>query len=672
MTRPLTTLALAIVAVLAVCVSADIYMNNPDGLNCGRITDDFDNNNSDNRQNGNRLCNSENGADGGTVSGGVKPTYKAGSITTIMFTAQHGCSNKNVRCNVVIQMITKRDNPLLQVTEETGSERATYDASQWTGTNANQNNNNNADTTASRQGTLFLGAAASVETAQRSNLPSRSTHAVAGSGTPNNLRGGMREKLSDYVDCVYRERNKGLWQSGPNTVANLARDNEGYATASVQNQNSNQFGLECMEERTIYPYPHCTPFRDLVVMVGHESNVTNLCPYYQAQSQNTRRKGQCSLVYANNESKCNEIGGTWSEVSCLDEDIEPPACILAEQSRDNHLGNVVGENSKDIQANYNWTLPEGKEEKAVIRIRYNITTGDYDGHGEKRVDYRNSGDGSPIKQDRKHTLGSYNGHDIRLQINMNENQFHRVFEDSSDEFYIEDDDANACPGGVIHNLNVRGRRGNLAQAFRAEEYKWTARETQIDLCDCVHLQWTGSTSYNTDPEDCDIYGTDNAGRGQNCDKSNVVETSTDAAEVPLTTDQWRMVPQDVEDRDRVIWRMATGCTDEERDVQVNVDSGEGTCDIGTFQYCDRERMTFHSSRNNDFSNRSQKGGIEVGARNWLIEIAIAIAITLFGIALIAAGAAFYAKKNPNSSVARLFQNGGNRGSGIMNSPRYGK
>ena len=77
-----------------------------------------------------------------------------------------------------------------------------------------------------------------------------------------------------------------------------------------------------------------------------------------------------------------------------------------------------------------------------------------------------------------------------------------------------------------------------------------------------------------------------------------------------------------------------------------------------------------SPRNNAFTNRSEKSVLLVGSTNALWAVAIAVAVTLLLISLAAAGAAVYAKKNPNSTVGRMFQNGGNRGSGIMNSPRY--
>ncbi len=61
--------------------------------------------------------------------------------------------------------------------------------------------------------------------------------------------------------------------------------------------------------------------------------------------------------------------------------VQPPKleCRLSPSSRPNHLGNV-----KDAQAmNYTWIIPyfpSQVEKRCVVRIRYNISTYDYDGN----------------------------------------------------------------------------------------------------------------------------------------------------------------------------------------------------------------------------------------------------------------------------------------------------
>ncbi len=55
---------------------------------------------------------------------------------------------------------------------------------------------------------------------------------------------------------------------------------------------------------------------------------------------------------------------------------EPPKCQKTQYSRDNHLGSTIG----GEMSSFNWIIPEIKNsDKCVLRIRYNISTNDYDG-----------------------------------------------------------------------------------------------------------------------------------------------------------------------------------------------------------------------------------------------------------------------------------------------------
>lgn len=62
--------------------------------------------------------------------------------------------------------------------------------------------------------------------------------------------------------------------------------------------------------------------------------------------------------------------------SCLVK-LPEPDCQKASHSRTNHLGNGVNA----VPLNYTWVLPyfqSGLEQRCVLRIRYNISTMDYD------------------------------------------------------------------------------------------------------------------------------------------------------------------------------------------------------------------------------------------------------------------------------------------------------
>ena len=159
--------------------------------------------------------------------------------------------------------------------------------------------------------------------------------------------------------------------------------NDKGALATRQNQNGNRYGTECAEERDYYPYWHPSQWRDLAVLT---SEPQRRCAYYQQESENVKGRHWCmpvegqsnKAVYKyNNQAECEANQGQWKQEPA--HGIPPPECLGSPVQRDNHLGNVdstVASQAKQ-PVHFVWRIPENITGTAVLRIRYNVTSGDF-------------------------------------------------------------------------------------------------------------------------------------------------------------------------------------------------------------------------------------------------------------------------------------------------------
>jgi len=266
-----------------------------------------------------------------------------------------------------------------------------------------------------------------------------------------------------------------------------------------------------------------------------------------------------------------------------------PECVVSSLSRVNQLGNAAptqdvlppiaradGKIPQGTNANrYLWKVPAGIENKnCVLRLRYNISTSDYsawqdDGtvsgnslNAASNGRRRGNAGKSPIIQDPYVTLtnASVTGSTEEfLSLAVNTNQYARTFQDRSYVFEVRQrpntEAKAAAQSGVnvatyrarvasndpdivqvipdnkdLVNLNVRGKRGNIVQAYPAVEYDFVPNDLVLDNKDMVHFQWTGS-DYNPrrgcnngeggPPDPNTVEG---AKQNARADRSNIVET----------------------------------------------------------------------------------------------------------------------------------------------------
>ncbi|ELT93314.1 hypothetical protein CAPTEDRAFT_225336 [Capitella teleta] len=508
---------------------------------------------------------------------------------------------------------------------------------------------------------------------------------------------GLQEPWEWYDKCNRRERNKGLLTKatihpdnevvhnpvGLFTADQNLKNNNGLGISAAiytrQNPNGNRRGYECPEERDYFPYWHPTPWKDIAVLAVNRS----MCSYYQSKSFNVQPYHECVEYWDaaktrrkwyskwNNRQECVDNGGDWrllhnyleklpgkgTQRACESSSangivqkwavpydsadaktaeclvlLDAPECKEAPWTRSNHLGN-----SRDGNASsYDWTLPyfpSSKTQRCALRIRYNISTDDYDPYKTDSSSNQNSAPGvqSPVRQNPYVDIGAYN---VPLRLAINTAQFGRTFQDRSHIFKLRQ-----RPSGHdtrrIYNLNVRGKRGNIVQTYPAVEYDFAPNTLDIKADDLVHIQWTGSNTHNNGNPAGDGQAGD-AGEGQGgTDRNNLVQAVSLNDNFPLpyeNTDMWTKSKavwiyhgKSVKSEDLAISMASSGyymCVTANQ-CPVPSESAQNKAALnnllnnapasyeGALLKFERGEYVYLCTRNNNFTNRSQKGKLIV-------------------------------------------------------------
>jgi len=229
---------------------------------------------------------------------------------------------------------------------------------------------------------------------------------------------------------------------------------------------------------------------------------------------------------------------------------------------------------------------------------------------------------------------------LKLQLAVNTAQYGRTFQDRTHTFYVKKRPEDVPEDATIKLVTVSGKRGNIVQVFPGTEYFFKPEKLDIQVDNYVHFEWTGS---NTNPNNNDGQGK------QGTDRSNIVGLKDPNYNVPsyfkddeeyhqhgmlgnsypafVAEPEAYSLPTRADCRgpdhvgvpiaglsENVLKQLATG-----RRV-----AGSGTMDMGNMEELDDAATTFvlppqkvtqtgcwsfMSTRNNNFSNRSQKGTI---------------------------------------------------------------
>ena len=491
------------------------------------------------------------------------------------------------------------------------------------------------------------------------------TEEAAKADTVASRRYGMHESIDFYNKCRQRERNRGLFTADQRVRRRDAR-------GTRQNPNGNRRGLECPEERDYYPYWHPTPWIDVAVLTTYEGR----CTFLTNHSQNVYAAGECVVgsgdadaaakrkqrgLWYNRNDTCVGAGYSWVEYK-VKEGLAAPYCAVGAFGRINHLGNVPKSSAPDqadtvaIPHNNNanrflWTIPDHVNDNCVVRLRYNISTGDYPGWELDGTPGFNASFNKqpPIKQDPYVDIGEAEDEFVSLAINTN--QYGRTFQDRSYVFAIKPDPRTAqqkTDGVKIYNLNVRGKRGNIVQTYPAVEYDFVPNDLNVAENDMIHFQWTGS-DYNPRRGCNDAEGgppDGNPNHNARADRSNLIEMTamdmnfprdiTTAAAVSGETmfvnadgtpDMGTIMKLAFLDQKQSLAMTGRRCMTREELQAINNRNARETSpfncakinaaftpyfDAGLITMRKRGAFTYFSSRNNNFSNRDQTGRICVG------------------------------------------------------------
>jgi len=584
--------------------------------------------------------------------------FMEGSLLRMTWTAQHGCGNAKNNCNFVIQWACD--------TEEY-SDGNNFAAKEHKATGLRMQLRNGAVTTTPNDPNNIGNIA---QTYQNNN-----------NNNGNNLR-GRHESEEYYYYAKKRERNKGLFTADQNLKGNTQ-------IYTRQNPNGARRGLEVPEERDYYPWPRPSPFHD-VAWIGNDVAYCNqeIAP----ESQNVKGKWTCVGKNGNNpnldalptdqqiealtEEACTAADGAWIETRWGVGEDNQPECVRAQWSQVNNHGNVDGTTKGGQMASYNMWLPkltsitnptgslnapscyeydandmginreaaanDVKFTRFIVRNRYNMSTMDYDPYLTDSNYNQNLKDGviSPIQQNPTVDTGA---HMQGLRLAINTAQTGRVFQDRSHVGTLM-----SFPGttsgplrlakkeGNLLNVVVRGKRGNIVQTYPAVEYDFEPNDFEMEVDQCIHFQWTGSNTHNNgNPAGDGQAGDAGEGRGGS-DRSNLAELKTLKSAYPLPYDKfehtffddsdctWPLVDKEITPQDAKIIMASGGYYTGEEDIQAdnkeNLDPllNNVSASMRGGIICCAKRPGEHymvSTRNNNFTNRSQKLHIVVKNKN---------------------------------------------------------
>lgn len=423
-------------------------------------------------------------------------------------------------------------------------------------------------------------------------------------------------------------------------------------------------GFECLHERQNYPVDYATQWTDIAYFTDDrvkcmKARKAAKAPIFECvefyRDEDNKKNGRKHKSNFDNQQSCQQNGGDWlafykykqilnlgqSECSgddkiwgrpmnwkSLSDDLltrerclvipDEVDCQELPNTRQNYLGMADGTNEAP---RYKWKLPiYPKDQRCVLRIRQFISNID-----EPEINYSNLDIHDAVGQ------SLYLG---RKQKHSDSNKI--VYEDRSHIFKLSRRPNSIPQDKRVHNIGVRGKRGNIVQTFPAVEYDFIPNKLSIPNGDAVHFQWTGSNTHDNDGNSDGQAGDDGEGQG-GTDRNNMIQLYYNKVNFPLPQDQgrhtlferseilWHSHPDSSATNNKAITPLEASLAHATSGYHWSVKDVESKPELNgrlnnaspsfrgmVFIPGRNEKYYYVGMRNNNFSNRSQKGQLIVG------------------------------------------------------------
>jgi hypothetical protein len=283
--------------------------------------------------------------------------YMEGSELLVTWTSQHGCGNEKNNCNMVLEYTCDTHPVYENILDGDGASIANSEKSRQSDATRGVDANGNVDDSQLAY-TYWDGMRVQLINGLNTNTPDDPNNLASIEGTfqnNNDNKRGRHESEEYYEFGQKRHRNKGLFTADQNLQGNAQK-------YTRQNPGGTRRGLEIPEERDYFPWTHPSPWRPVAILTN---DVEECEEKMQAHTQQAEPKCACApsandiatnnddIVRAQTEEECTT--GQWKchQYTTMD----PPPCVQNKWSQANNLGNVDGTEDGGLPQTYAWTLP---------------------------------------------------------------------------------------------------------------------------------------------------------------------------------------------------------------------------------------------------------------------------------------------------------------------------